>query len=97
MRHSGQVRVLVHVSTRASRPGVGGRYGDAEPAVLSVRVSAPAVDGRANEAVVRALADALGVSRSAVRILRGATARTKLVEVEGGDEQELGRLLALRP
>ncbi|MCJ7710811.1 MAG: DUF167 domain-containing protein [Chloroflexi bacterium] len=50
--------------------------------VLRVRVAAPAVDGAANQALVRLLADELGVSRRDVRLVTGATARTKLVAVD---------------
>jgi len=50
---------------------------------LRVRVAAPAVEGAANEALVRLLARELGVGRSAVRILSGASARRKLVAVRG--------------
>ncbi len=51
--------------------------------VLRVRVAAPAVDGAANKALVRLLADELGVARRDVRLVGGATARTKLVAVDG--------------
>jgi uncharacterized protein YggU (UPF0235/DUF167 family) len=46
-----------------------------------VAVAAPAVDGKANEALCRALADAFDVRRSAITIVRGATGRDKTVEV----------------
>lgn len=69
----------VRVRPGASRTRVGGGYGD--PPVLVVAVSAPAVDGRANDAVIRALADALGVPSREVEIVRGYTARTKMVSV----------------
>lgn len=48
-----------------------------------VAVSAPPVDGRANDAVVELMSDLLGVRRSQVTLARGATARSKVVEVEG--------------
>ena len=48
---------------------------------LKVRIAAPAVDGRANDALCDLIAERLGVARSAVRVLRGATARRKQVEV----------------
>lgn len=51
--------------------------------VLKARVTAPAVDGAANHALVRLLADELGVPKSAVRIVAGASARQKLVVAEG--------------
>jgi uncharacterized protein (TIGR00251 family) len=51
--------------------------------VLRVRVAAPPVDGAANEALVKLLASELGVPRSSVHLVSGATARTKLIEVDG--------------
>ena len=50
---------------------------------LLVRVTAPPVDRAANEAAVRAIADALGVPARSVTIAAGATARNKVVEVVG--------------
>ncbi len=51
--------------------------------VLRVRVSAPPVDGAANEALLRLLADELGVPRRDVSLVSGAGSRTKVVEVGG--------------
>jgi uncharacterized protein YggU (UPF0235/DUF167 family) len=51
--------------------------------VLRARVAAPAVDGAANAALLRLLADALDVPRRDVRLVAGATARTKLIAVDG--------------
>ncbi|MHB8960522.1 MAG: DUF167 domain-containing protein [Candidatus Limnocylindrales bacterium] len=53
--------------------------------VLRVRVAAPAVDGAANKALLRLLADQLGVARGAVRLATGETSRAKVVEVDGVD------------
>jgi uncharacterized protein YggU (UPF0235/DUF167 family) len=49
--------------------------------VFYIRTTAKAADGKANEAVVKLLAEHFGVSKSSIRIVRGHTARTKLVEV----------------
>lgn len=49
---------------------------------LVVAVREPAVDGRANDAVVRAVASYLGVAPSAIVLRRGASSRTKLLEIE---------------
>ena len=61
---------------------------------LQVAVSAPPEDGRANRALVELLAEALGVKASAVRIKRGATSRSKTVEVEGLGKAEAEKRLS---
>ena len=61
--------------------------------VLHVRVTAPPVDGRANEALVRLLAARLGVPRGAVRIVAGQTAREKLLAIDGLTVDEVRRRL----
>ncbi len=67
--------VLVRVIPRARRRAV-----EPQPdGGVVVRVTEPPEDGRANEAVVEALAEHFGIKRSAVRILRGATSRRKVV------------------
>jgi len=84
--------VAVRVRPGASRTSVGGSYDGA----LVVRVQAPAVDGRATEAVLRAVAAAFGVRRRCVSLVSGTTNRTKLVDVEGDDahlRSVLGTLL----
>jgi len=74
-------RYAVRVKPGASRNHVGGAYGD--PPALVVAVTAPAVDGRATEAVLRVIAEALDVRRSAVELVSGHTARTKIVTIDG--------------
>ncbi len=73
------------VTPSASRDAVVGWQGD----VLRVRVRAPAQRGKANDAVLRLLADALGVERRRLRIVRGETSRQKVVSVDGLDEAEI--------
>lgn len=75
----GAVRFAVRVQPRASRSGIVGEHGGA----LKVRLSAPPVDGAANEALVELLAEAFGVPRRAVRVITGLAARGKTVEVDG--------------
>ena len=83
------MRILLRVKPGASRTAVGGRYGDA----LVVAVAARAVEGQATKAVLAAVAAAFGVRRAAVTLVRGATSRDKLVEVDG-DDAALGERLA---
>ena len=80
-----EARLTVQVRPRAACDAVDGWAGSA----LRVRVTAPPADGAANEAVRAVLARALGCPRSAVEILRGATARTKLIRIVGLSPEEL--------
>ena len=73
------VRFAVRVQPRASRSEIAGVHGDA----MKIRLSAPPVDGAANDALLELLADAFGVARRAVRIVGGVSSRRKVVEVEG--------------
>jgi uncharacterized protein (TIGR00251 family) len=79
------VRIGVHLTPRAGANRIDG----VAAGVLRVRVSAPPADGAANEALVRLLADALGIARGRVRLVRGATGRDKVVELEGPDAAAL--------
>lgn len=83
------MRVTVRVRPGASRTRVGGSYGDD----LVVRVQERAVDGRATDAALRAVAEALGVPRRTVRLVSGATSRTKVFEIDRADPVALRRLL----
>jgi uncharacterized protein YggU (UPF0235/DUF167 family) len=71
------VRVAIRVKPGSARPKVGGRHGDA----IVVAVSPRAVDGKATEAALRAVADAFGVRRGDVTLVTGATSRDKVVEI----------------
>jgi uncharacterized protein (TIGR00251 family) len=61
--------------------------------VLLARVSAPALEGRANRALCRLLAKRLGIAPSKVTIARGERSRDKLVRVQGVDQQTLDAAL----
>ena len=76
--------LTVRVTPSAGRNSIDGWYGHA----LRVRVSAPAERGRANEALIRLLAELLEIKTRRVRIVRGLTTRNKLVEIEGLDDIE---------
>ncbi len=84
------VRITIRVHPGSPRPGIGGEHAGA----LIVRVSAPAADGRATEAALTSVATAFGVRRSAVTLVAGATSRIKIIDVAGGSQDVLTRLLA---
>ncbi len=82
LRDTGEgVTLRVRVKPRASRDALGGEREGA----LVVRLSAPPVEGAANEALARFLGKTLGIAPSAVRILKGLAGRQKLVAVAGLD------------
>lgn len=92
----GDLTFAVRVRPGASRTAVGGRYeGPHGPAVI-VAVNAPAVDGRATEAALRAVAEALGVRRSAIALRVGETSRDKIFVVAQASASCVARLEALR-
>lgn len=82
-------RVAVKVHPRAKRSAVTGRLGEA----WKVDLAAPPVDGKANEECIRFFAELVGVPKSSVRIVTGATGRNKVVEVEGVAQEALDAIL----
>lgn len=80
----------VRVVPRASHPGIAG----IQDGALKLRLSAPPVEGRANEACIRLLAELLGVKRGQVTIIAGHTARTKTVAVAGIEPESVAALCA---
>ena len=85
------VFIRVRVQPRASRDQVAGIQGEA----IKIRISAPPVEGEANDALVKFLAKQLGVPRSAVEVVRGQTGRKKTVRVAGIRASEARRALGL--
>ena len=85
----GRFRIDILVVPRSSRTAVGPLVGGR----LRVAVTAPPVDGKANAAVIDAVAKAFGVRRSAVTIAHGELGRRKTLLVEGADAQALEALL----
>ena len=81
----GGVTFAVWVVPRASKNEIVGLHGDA----LKVRLTAPPVEGRANEALIAFLAKRLGVRKGQVEIVAGATSRRKMVRVTGLSLQEV--------
>jgi hypothetical protein len=83
----------VRVSPRASRDAIEGEHDGA----LKVRVTAPPVDEKANEALRRLLAARLNVPVSAVKIVAGEKSRNKRVAVAGATKAQIEALVAPQP
>jgi uncharacterized protein (TIGR00251 family) len=83
-------RLRLRVSPGARNAHVVGRHGDA----WKVRVTAPPEGGRANDAVVQLLAEALSLPRNAVTVVSGHSARDKIVQLAGLDSTQIERRLS---
>jgi hypothetical protein len=90
-QREGAVTVAVRVQPRASKDEIAGEWNGA----LKIRLRAPAVEDRANEALCEFLADVLKTPKAAVRILSGERSRTKRVEIRGVSAQQVLALLAI--
>ena len=90
---AGGTLASVRVVPRASRTGLDGRHGDA----LRVRLTAPPVEGAANAALIGFLASQLGLPKSAITLVSGATARQKVVHVQGLTPAEVRTRLGVAP
>ncbi|MBS0309625.1 MAG: DUF167 domain-containing protein [Proteobacteria bacterium] len=71
------IRLAVHIVPNASKSEIIGVLEDA----LKIRLQAQAIEGKANEALIRFVADVLNVPKNAVRLTHGHAARRKLLEV----------------
>lgn len=89
----GFVTLAVRVAPRSGREEVAGFA----EGVLRVRLTAPPVEGKANEALVRFLAKALGLPRGRVEIAVGEHGRSKLLRIHGVSREEIFRRLGLPP
>jgi uncharacterized protein len=88
---AGHVTFLVRVQPRASRSELAGEWQGA----LRVRLAAPPLDGRANDALRHLLAACLDVPPAAVRIARGERSRNKRVEISGATAKQVHAMAAL--
>lgn len=79
----------IHVVPKSAKSEIAGVQGDA----VKLKITAPPVEGQANEACVRFLSDILGVRRNQVTIISGHKARKKTVAVEGIKKKDVEAIL----
>ena len=92
-----EARIAVRLTPRAKADGIDGWETDEHGRpFLKARVRARPVEGEANAALERLLAEALGVAKSAVRVDKGAQSRLKQVRVTGLDDEEARARLSAR-
>jgi uncharacterized protein (TIGR00251 family) len=75
------IEIEVRVEPRSSKKGVSGLLGN----VVKVKLTAPPVDGAANEQLIEVISEATGLKKSAIRIIRGTSAKRKTLEIRGVD------------
>jgi len=86
-----EIRLKVHVNPRSSRNEITGWNGDA----LSIKLTAPPVEGAANRAAIQFLAESLGIKKSQITLISGQTSRDKVFEITGLSDPDLrSRLIA---
>jgi uncharacterized protein (TIGR00251 family) len=81
------------VQPRASKNELAGLH----DGCLKLRITAPPVEGAANEALTRLVAELLGVPRRNVSVVAGSTGRRKILEIEGATDERFAALEAGRP
>ena len=85
---AGTVIFAVRVQPRASKDEIAGEIAGA----IKIRLQAPALEGRANDALIEFLAQLLKTPKGAVRILTGERSRVKRLEIRGVTKQQIERL-----
>ncbi len=91
LRQAGaDVVLILHVQPGAKKTEISGQYGDA----LKIRLAAPPVDGKANDALVAFLATKLSVARSTLSLEAGATSRSKRLRLSNAAAAEVAAKLS---
>jgi uncharacterized protein len=84
----GHITLTLHIQPGAKKTEFAGLHGDA----LKIRLAAPPVDGKANEALIKFVAATLHLPKSAVNLKSGQTSRRKIVEVSGSNPAKIAAL-----
>ncbi len=86
----GRITLTLHIQPGAKKTEFAGLHGDA----LKIRLAAPPVDGKANDALIKFVAETLKLPKSAVNLKSGQTSRRKVLEVSGSTREALARLVS---
>ncbi len=90
------VTFAVKVHPRARKTAITGIFGEGPDTAVKVALSAPPVEGRANEALIEFFAEMFGVSRSAVAVIAGAQSRNKVIRISGRAAVDVEKELYVR-
>jgi len=86
-----KTRLSLKINPGAKRTHFAGRYGES----WKLRIAAPPVDGKANAAILKFIAQIAGVRASEITIISGQTSSTKLLEIEGIDADSMNRAILM--
>ncbi len=86
---SGNILLKLRVHPEAKRSGINGRFGDA----LKVDLQTPPVDGKANAALIKFLAEKLALPKAVITIKSGECSRDKVIQISGKTIEEITSLL----
>lgn len=86
----GCVTLTLHIQPGAKKTELAGLHGDA----LKIRLAAPPVDGKANKALLKFIAETLGMAKTAITLKSGHTSRRKVLEIKGADRIAIAALAA---
>ena len=86
----GRITLTLHIQPGAKTTEFAGLHGDA----LKIRLAAPPVDGKANEALIKFVAETLKLPKSAVTLKSGQTSRRKVLEVNGSSREARAGLVS---
>lgn len=81
----GRITLTLHIQPGAKKTEFAGLHGDA----LKIRLAAPPVDGKANDALAKFVAETLGIPKGSVNLKSGQTSRRKVLEIIGADLQRV--------
>ena len=84
----GRITLTLHIQPGAKKTEFAGLHGDA----LKIRLAAPPIDGKANEALIKFVAETLKLPKSAVNLKSGQTSRRKVLEVSGSSQAAIAQL-----
>ena len=85
----GRFTLTLHIQPGAKKTETAGLHGDA----LKIRLAAPPVEGKANEALIKFIAEALKLPKSAVNLKSGQTSRRKVLEVSGATSEAVAHFI----
>jgi uncharacterized protein len=86
----GRITLTLHIQPGAKKTEFAGLHGDA----LKIRLAAPPVDGKANEALVKFVAETLKLPKSAVTLKSGLSSRRKVLEIQGSNTASIAAFVA---